>query len=171
MQYDLSKVSIGNAAAIGKIRLLPSNTTPHHLPMLHCIVLKDAQGCYSAVCIQLRLTGYGNTIQSSMEHLKESILDFVKGTFDKAPAVEDAYGSLYSLMEIDPWAEEWWNAYRKLQMKLALQGIKTDFYEKLEEEINSLKKKIIDLESAQKIYSFKKEQKLIAEIIDLHEVA
>lgn len=172
MSYDLSDVSIGNAIAIGKIRLLPSDELKRHMPMLHFIVLQDEQGKCSATCIQFRVDGYGNTIDASLKDLKQNVLDFVKGTFKNAPTLEDAYGSFYSLMEIDTWSTEWWNAYRKLQMKLSLRGIKTDFYEELEDEINSLKKRIADLESAQKKYIvFKKEQELSAEIVDLREVA
>jgi hypothetical protein len=172
MNNDLSRVSIGKAVAIGKIRLLPSDELKRHMPMLHFIVLKDSQGMFSVTCIQLRVDGHGKTINDSLDNLKENILDFVKGTFKNAPTAEDAYGSFYSLMEIDSWAAEWWNAYRKLQMKLSLQGIKTDFYEELEDEINALKKRIADFESAQKKYmAFKKGQELSAEIIDLREVA
>lgn len=172
MNFDLSCVSIGNAVAVGKIRLVPSDEMNHHMPMLHFIVLRDSGGTYSATCIQLRVEGYGNTIDSSLDDLKKNVLDFVNGTFKNAPSVEDAYGSLYSNMEIDSWAAEWWNAYRKLQMKLSIRGIKTDFYEELEEEINSMKKRIADLESAQKIYvALKKEHDLSAEIIELKEVA
>lgn len=172
MNYDLSQVSIGNAVAIGKIRLLPSEGFTHHMPMLHFIVLIDPQGIYSATCIQLRVDGYGNTINDSLDELKSNILSFVKGTFKNAPTVDDAYGSFFSLMEIDQWAAEWWNAYRKLQMKLSLRGVKTDFYEELEDEINSLKKRIADFESAQKKYmAFKKETEISAEIIDLKAVA
>jgi hypothetical protein len=174
MNYDLSHVSIGNAVAIGKIRLVPSDGVKYHMPMLHFIVLKDSQGAYSSTCIQLRVEGFGNTIDDTLADLKTNILDFVKGTFTNAPELEDAYGSFYSLMEIDSWAAEWWNAYRKLQMKLSLRGIKTDFFEVLEDEINFLKKRIADLESAQNKYKFltlKKEQELSVEIVDFREVA
>jgi hypothetical protein len=172
MNYDLSRVSIGNAVAIGKIRLLPSDELKRHMPMLHFIVLKDSQGMFSATCIQLRVDGHGKTVGDSLDDLKENVLDFVKGTFKNAPTAEDAYGNFYGLMEIDSWAADWWNAYRKLQMKLSLQGIKTDFFEELEDEINSLKKRIADFESAQKKYmAFKKGSELSAEIIDLRDVA
>ena len=152
MHYELSCVAVGDAVAIGKINLLPSDEMNHHMPMLHFIVLKSLQGIYSATCIQLRVEGYGATVASSLNDLKENVLNFVRGTFKNAPLPEDAYGSLYSRMEIDPWAAEWWNACRKLQMRLSLRGIKTDFYEELEEGINTLKKRIAYLESVQKIY-------------------
>jgi len=173
MTNDLSHVSIGVALAIGKIRLLPSDAISHHMPMLHFIVLSDGEGGVLATCIQLRVDGYGDTIDECLKDLERNVIDFVRETFKNAPAPEDAYASFYSLMEIDPWAMEWWNAYRKLQMKLSLRGIKTDVFELLEGEIKDLKKKIIDLESAQKIYRFRKEQEFefSAEIVDLRKIA
>jgi len=170
MPIDLSQVSIGNAIAIGKIRLLPGYELKQRMPMLHFIVLKNSQGEYSATCIQLRVDGYGDDITSSLNHLKENVLDFVKGTFKNAPTVEDAYGSLYALMEIDAWATEWWNAYRKLQMKLSLQGIITDLFEQQEAEINFLKEKIADLQQKKRMEP-KTKQEFSAEIVDLREIA
>lgn len=170
--HDLSSVSIGNAFAIGKIRLLPGDAMNHHMPMLHFIVLNNGDSGMSATCIQLRVDGYGDTIDECLKDLERNVSDFVKGTFKNAPTLEDAYGSFYSLMEIDPWAAEWWDAYRKLQMKLSLSGIKTDVFELLEDEIKDLKKKIIDLESAQKIYrEFRREQEFSAEIVDFRKIA
>jgi len=169
MNYDLSQVSIGNAAAIGKIRLLPGDELKQRMPMLHFIVLKDSQGVYSATCIQLRVEGYGGDIKSSMGDLTKNVLDFVKGTFKNAPAAEDAYGSLYALMEIDAWAAEWWNAYRKLQMKLSMQGIITDLFEQQEAEIKSLKEEIARIQKSIRFRA--KTHEFSAEIVDFREIA
>jgi len=169
MNYDLFQVSIGNAVAIGKIRLFPGNELKQRMPMLHFIVLKNTQGVYSATCIQLRVEGHGNDIKSTMDALTKNVLDFVKGTFKNAPAIEDAYGSLYALMEIDAWATEWWNAYRKLQMRLSLQGIVTDLFEQQEAEIKSLREEITRI---QKLKRFRaKTQEFSAEIVDFREIA
>jgi hypothetical protein len=171
VKNDLANVSIGKAVAIGKIRLSSEGTSKNILPIFHFIVLEE-NGSYYGVCLELRTEGYGKEIKNCAEDIKDRAFEFVQGVFRQAKNSMEAYESIYAYEEIDEWGVEWWNAYRRLQLFIASKGERFDLYTILQNEITGLKKRIDDLESAQKVISIEKGRNVFqAEVFDLEEIA
>lgn len=170
MNDILLDIPIGNAAAIGKIRLSPNSKIDHVMPVLHFIVLKE-EGRYFGVCLELRAEGYGNTIESCAEDIKNGSFELIKSTFKYAENPIDAYMSIYMHEELDECMAKWWNAYRKIQLFFASKGKEFDTHSKLEDEIQRLKEKVAKLEAAQKLAANRESVDLQPEVFDLKAVA
>ncbi len=139
-----------NVVGIGKIKLYPTKQRPYDIPILHYIVIRESDGTYSAVCIELRIDANADTVKEVRDSIISNTQVYIDETFRLAGDISLAYHNLQVLTEIDEDSAQQWNVYRACQLQLAKCGIKTDIVMELEAERKYLLKRIVELESAQR---------------------
>ncbi|MDR2897577.1 MAG: hypothetical protein LBU99_02095, partial [Spirochaetaceae bacterium] len=147
MNNEKILVSRGEVVGIGKVKVFPSKTFAYEIPMLSFIVIRDSEtpDRYVATCIHLHLDGYGNTQENAYDDMKRKIIDFLDDNFTNEKIKDFAWHNLEDLFEIDEWGIELWNAYRRVQLKLARKGERLDMVSDLMDMIAKLEKQISKL--------------------------
>lgn len=145
--YDVTKE---NLVGIGKIKFYPVSYHNYNMPVLHYLVIKEEDQTYSAICIELRIEANAKTVKLVRDLIVKTSEEYINNIFSRAPSVNEAYNFLIELSETDDSNANHWSIYRWCQLKLSQQGVVTDIILELEQEIRALKKRIVDLESAQK---------------------
>lgn len=127
-------VPAGEVVGIGKLKVFSTKEFPHEIPTLSFLVAKADDGRFIASCLQMVTDGEGDTEEAAIKSMERGCLGYLKTIFDSE--------------KINPWdmlrelfnepLEEYWNAYKTMQINLAEKGINTDFQTALEKQIQQL---------------------------------
>jgi hypothetical protein len=112
-------ISQRDVVGIGRIKM-------PKIPMLSFIVAKDETFGFCAICIHLRVEGYGRTARKAINDMESKIKYFLAQTF-KHLTTDEAWESIRNLFHSeDDMVIELWDAYHDVQIELAKRGISTD---------------------------------------------
>ncbi|MBD5442108.1 MAG: hypothetical protein HDR34_01675 [Treponema sp.] len=128
------KVPTGEVVGIGKLKVFPTEKFQHEIPTFSFLVAKSDDGRFVASCLQMVTDGEGDSEEEAIKSMERGCLGYLKTIFDSN--------------KIDPWdmlrelfnepLEEYWSAYKTMQVNLAEKGINTDFQAALEKQIQQL---------------------------------
>ena len=162
------RVSRGDVAGIGKIKIPRTVDFNYEIPMLSFLVIEEAKGSFISSCMHLQIDGYGTKDDVAVDDMITSIKYFLKTNFSRL-SKEDAWNNLKDLAHIDQDTLELWNAYRDVQFDLASSGIPTDSVDNLKKKIDQMQRRIEQLEA--KNAELMRELSLIVEYTPLRAVA
>jgi hypothetical protein len=156
-------VSRGEVVGIGKVKVPRTQDFSYEIQMLTFIVIKESESSFISTCIQLRIDGYGKTIETANIDMVENVYYFLRQNFSKL-SQEDSWNNFEDLLKSDEWSNELWDAYHSVQIQLSIQGRSTDNIKNLQKRIDSLTKRVKQLESKEK-----EAQKLEKDLLDVME--
>lgn len=134
-------VPAGKVVGIGKIKVFFTENFPHEIPTLSFIVAKTDDGRFVASCIQLVTDGEGASEEEAINRMEENCRSYLDSIFsDDKIKPWDELRDLFS----EP-MEEYWSAYRSMQVNFAERGISTSIQSALEEKIKQLNSEIAAL--------------------------
>ncbi|MBQ3023925.1 MAG: hypothetical protein IJD23_01280 [Spirochaetaceae bacterium] len=141
MQHNIT-VPTGKVVGIGKLKVFASDDFPYIIPTLSFVVAKTENKEYTASCMQLLLDGAADNEKDAVERLNESCKLFLQNLF-KYLSHESAWEQLHELLN-DNASQEYWMAYRNVQLNLAESGIDLKFEREkfYEERIQELQRQI-----------------------------
>ncbi len=124
MRQDIT-VPTGKVIGIGKLKVFASDDFPYIVPTLSFVVARTEEGEYTASCMQLLLDGAADNEIDAVERLNKSCKNFLQQLFRRLKPA-DAWEQLHELME-DSASQDYWIAYRDMQLNLAEHGIDLKF--------------------------------------------
>jgi hypothetical protein len=119
---DQIRVSRGNVAGIGKVKIPRTAVFNYEIPVLFFLVTEEEDGEFASACLHLRLDGYGKTAIEAIDDMRERIDYFLEVNFSKLSKA-DAYLNLKELSHVEQYTMELWNAYSDAQFDLAARDI------------------------------------------------
>jgi Zn-dependent peptidase ImmA (M78 family) len=122
---EMIKISRGKVVGIGKVKIPKTQEFTHEIQLLSFLDIQESETSFISTCIQLRIDGYGKTIEEAEEDMDESIYYFLCENFNKLSA-EDAWKNIKDLYKSDEWSNELWDAYHEVQIQLSINGIAID---------------------------------------------
>lgn len=132
---SMVRVPTGEVVGIGKLKVFATKEFPHEIPTFSFLVAKTDDGRFVASCLQMVTDGEGDSEQEAIESMNRGCLGYLKTIFDNSKKV-NPWDMLRELFN-EP-LEEYWNAYKTMQINLAEKGINTDFQAALEKQIKQL---------------------------------
>jgi chaperone required for assembly of F1-ATPase len=108
------KVSRGDVIGIGKIKIPKNEIFGYEIQHLSFIDIKNSETSFVSTCIDLRIDGYGDTIEEAENELIENIIYFLSKNFSIL-SPENAWENLKDLIKLDEWSIELWNAYNEVR--------------------------------------------------------
>lgn len=124
MRQDIT-VPTGKVIGIGKLKVFASDDFPYIVPTLSFVVARTEEGEYTASCMQLLLDGAADNEIDAVERLNKGCKNFLQQLFHRLEPA-DAWEQLHELME-DSASQDYWIAYRDMQLNLAEHGIDLKF--------------------------------------------
>lgn len=128
------RVPTGEVVGIGKLKVFPTKEFQHEIPTFSFLVAKTDDGRFVASCLQMVTDGEGDSEDEAIKSMERGCLGYLKTIFESE--------------KINPWdmlrelfnepLEDYWNAYKTMQINLAEKGINTDFQAALEKQIQQL---------------------------------
>ena len=144
-------VPSGTVVGIGKVKVFFTESFPHEIPTLSFLVSKTDDGRFVASCIQLVTDGEGESEKEAIGNMERHCRNYLDKLFsDKKINPWDELQELFS----EP-MEEYWAAYRQMQVNFAEKGISTSIQKSLEEKIVQLYSEIDALKENNKQTSLK----------------
>lgn len=141
------KASRENVIGIGKVKIYQTNEV-NEVPVLHYLVIKEDDGSFSAICLELRIDANSKDLEDLKEMIALDIDDYVNKNFEYAESKQEAYDNLINLTQIDKDDDmiNNWNVYRYCQYVLASKGIKTDIIMQLKDKITKLTERLANIQ-------------------------
>ena len=161
---EIENISAGKIIGIGKLKIFLSEAFPFEIPTLSFLMAKDEKGCFTAICIQLLIQGYGETADAAKRNIKDHVLDYLAELFSASK--ENAWEQLHELFN-DDFSKELWAVYRDMQLNLSEMGINTSLRSAMVDRILELEKQIAELKATIE----KNEKQIDVKIVDYKEVA
>ena len=107
------KIARGNVVSIGKIEIKKTSDFDYDLQLLSFLDIKESDTSFVSTCIDLRIDGYGDTIEKAENDMIESIVYFLHKNFSLL-SHNDAWKNIKKLYKSDEWSKELWDAYFKV---------------------------------------------------------
>ncbi len=150
MKNDVS-VPSGKVVGIGKMKVFFTENFPHEIPTLSFVVAKTEDERYVASCIHLATDGEGASEKEAISNMEKHCRSYLDSIFsDDKIKPWDEIQELFS----EP-MEEYWKAYRIMQVNFAEKGISTSIQNALEEKITQLTNEIAALKEKNRQTSLK----------------
>lgn len=115
--YRELKTARGGVVGIGKVKIPSIPVFDYNIKWLSFLDIQEAEDSFVSTCINLRIDGYGNTIEKAENDMFESIIYFLCQNFRKLP-LKYAWENLYDLFKSDDWSQELWDVYHEAQAQL-----------------------------------------------------
>lgn len=151
-------IDAGEVVGIGKMKLFSTENIPD-IPTLSFIVTKCDDGSYVASCLHLLLDSHAHTDREAVDRLENNCMEYVQMFFDRNRLDEkEAWKELSEIFASNV-ADSYWSAYRKMQILLAANGIKTSSQQVLEKKIEELQEQLeefMDKKLKIKVVDYKK---------------
>lgn len=129
------RVPTGEVVGIGKLKVFATKEFPHEIPTFSFLVAKADDGRFVASCLQMVTDGEGDSEEEAIKSMERGCLGYLKTIFDNSKKI-NPWDMLRELFN-EP-LEEYWSAYKTMQVNLAEKGINTDFQAALEKQIQQL---------------------------------
>lgn len=128
------RVPAGEVIGIGKLKVFPTKEFQHEIPTFSFLVAKADDGRFVASCLQMVTDGEGDSEEEAIKSMERGCLGYLKTIFNSNKT--NPWDILRELFN-EP-LEEYWSAYKTMQINLAEKGINTDFQATLEKQIRQL---------------------------------
>jgi len=120
------KTPRGEAIGIGRIHFSGTSKFEQSLPEMPFIVIKKEDGAFVSTCIQLRVDGYGKTVDEARVDMADNIWSFLNMNFNDERSKNRCWLNILDLCKVDRESSLLWDKYHAVQLSLAEMGIGTD---------------------------------------------
>jgi len=136
----------GEAVGIGRVKVPRMICFNYEIPLLSFVVTKEKGRGFISSCIHLQMDGYGETEESAIIDMVNSIVYFLYENFNNEKYKESCWLTMLDLFKSNANSDILWDKYHTVQLMLAERGVATDKYSELQDKIKELEEKVKELE-------------------------